>query len=662
LLKKFRKLTAGVLGGAAVAGVLMATAGCRITEKLPLVLDQERAAGQQARFLQAEAQLRSPDAEGRQQAAVALLSMDYQPALQAVLDAMEHAEDPAVRISMVRAAAFCRAHPCFEAVLSAIGAPQPDVRAEAALALSRFTEAGEVDAMMARAAAPATPSSQKQLLYGALGEGLAIRAVPVLLAGLQDEDPGSRVAAWEALRKIARRQLPLDVEQWRQWWSVNSSRTREDVLEEHYRGLAYELAARTAQVNDLVSQHNELLNLVSSPEAQTPKALLAALGSAHASVRQYSARRLAALDPQAVKGLKPDDRDCAVLRNALGDESPQVRQDVVKFVVRLEADCRDELVRKALDDEDPVVLTTALEAVRPGIGPDGVERLERLLSGSRSGEVREAAANALGKLGSQKSLPVLMAALDDPEENVRWFAVEGLHKLGAAQAVPRISEMLEKDASARVREIAADTLGDLGQPAGVPALLAALDDRSDRVREKAVSSLLDVATGSSDRMIVIAGGLSKKGLRDAAETVLTRVVEQYGNAEEMKSRLPDVYEQLAAVQKGQNEFSAAAGTYEKLDALTGGSPAVRRELVKCWIQGGEAARVPGVVEAWLAAAAPDRKAQVLDLGVDSAELLHSAGSAREAAALLELVTKVAGEQADEKLSSKIDRLRRRMSG
>jgi hypothetical protein len=334
----------------------------------------------------------------------------------------------------------------------------------------------------------------------------------------------------------------------------------------------------------------------------------------------------------------------------------------VKFVVRLEADCRDELVRKALDDEDPVVLTTALEAVRPGIGPDGVERLERLLSGSRSGEVREAAANALGKLGSQKSLPVLMAALDDPEENVRWFAVEGLHKLGAAQAVPRISEMLEKDASARVREIAADTLGDLGQPAGVPALLAALDDRSDRVREKAVSSLLDLATGSSDRMIVIAGGLSKKGLRDAAETVLTRVVEQYGNAEEMKSRLPDVYEQLAAVQKGQNEFSAAAGTYEKLDALTGGSPAVRRELVKCWIQGGEAARVPGVVEAWLAAAAPDRKAQVLDLGVDSAELLHSAGSAREAAALLELVTKVAGEQADEKLSSKIDRLRRRMSG
>jgi hypothetical protein len=72
--------------------------------------------------------------------------------------------------------------------------------------------------------------------------------------------------------------------------------------------------------------------------------------------------------------------------------------------------------------------------------------------------------------------------------------------------------------------------------------------------------------------------------------------------------------------------------------------------------------VPGAVEAWLAAAAPDRKAQVLDLGVDSAELLHSAGSAREAAALLELVTKAAGEQADEKLSSKIDSLRRRMSG
>jgi tetratricopeptide (TPR) repeat protein len=252
--------------------------------------------------------------------------------------------------------------------------------------------------------------------------------------------------------------------------------------------------------------------------------------------------------------------------------------------------------------------------------------------------------------------------LDDGEENVRWFAVEGLRKLHTAQAVPRVSELLEKDPSARVREIAASTLGELGQPAGVPALSGALADRNDRVREKAASALLALATGNAEVMLVVADSFQEQGLLLPAEQVLTRVIEQYGGVEEMKGRLKAAYEQLAAVQKGQKEFAAAARTYEKLDVLSGGSARVRREMLDCWIQGGDVSGAAGAVGKWLQGPSDEQKAQMLELALDAAERLAASGHAQEAGAVLDLATKAAGPQPEPKAGARIEALRRRVGG
>jgi HEAT repeat protein len=588
--------------------------------------------------------------------------MGYGPAVEAVLGAMQPGEDPAVRISMIRAAAFCVEHGCFETVLAATGDADPDVRKEAAVALGRFTRQDEVDAMTALIERQDTAAARRQLLFAALGDGVAVRAVPVLLAGLKDSDEASRGAAWTALRKISGRQLPLDPAQWEQWWAANSHRTREDILEEHLQALSREAAVLTEQMNDLTSQQAELMKLVSSSQPETPKLLLEALTSRHSSVRQYSACRLAALSKESLTGLKLDAKDSAALEGALADPSPQVRGNVLRFAVQSEADCRDRMVRKALGDEDPAILTTAIEAVRVNPGPEAVDRLEVLVIESRSKEVREAAANALGKVGSDKSALALITALDDREENVRWFAVEGLRKLHAVQALPKISEMLQTDASARVREIAASTLGELGQPAGVPALNDALDDRNDRVREKAISALLALATGNCDRMLVIATTFQERRLYEQAEQVLTRTVEQYGSAPELKGRLPATYEQLAAVQKARSEFGAAAKTYEKLDELSGGSAKVRRELVNCWVQSGDVTPVVGAVEKWLAAAGQDQRPGVMDLALDCAERLQESGHAREAGAVVDAVVKAAGQTPEAKLTARMEKLRRKIGG
>jgi HEAT repeat protein len=642
--------------------LLAGAAGCGAPEPKAESAEQERAARQQALAAQEEAQLRSADAVVRQQAAVSLLSMDYPPALSAVLDAMQAGEEPGVRISVIRAAGFCVDHRCFEALLGATADPVPEVRKEAAAALARFMRPEEVDAMTALVERGDTAPGQRQLIFTALGEGLAIRAVPVLLAGLRDGDANARLAALEALREVSNRQLPPDAAQWQRWWTENSRRTREDVLEDHLQALSRDLAVRTAQVNELTSQQEELMKLVNSAQPETPKLLLGALASRHALVREYSAGRLAALGQDAVRGLELDDKDRAALQAGLADDSVHVRRNVMHFAAQSEADWRDDLVRKGLADDDPVVTATAIEAVRANLGPEATARLEQLLATSRSREVREAAANALGKVGSEASVPVLVGALDDGEENVRWFAVEGLRKLHTAQAVPRVSELLEKDPSARVREIAASTLGELGQPAGVPALSGALADRNDRVREKAASALLALATGNAEVMLVVADSFQEQGLLLPAEQVLTRVIEQYGGVEEMKGRLKAAYEQLAAVQKGQKEFAAAARTYEKLDVLSGGSARVRREMLDCWIQGGDVSGAAGAVGKWLQGPSDEQKAQMLELALDAAERLAASGHAQEAGAVLDLATKAAGPQPEPKAGARIEALRRRVGG
>ncbi len=643
---------------ALLAGGTLALSGCSLLglggEPPPKVV--QPSPQQQALYAQAESQLAAPDADARRQAAVSLLSMDHPLALQTVLDRMRRAPDPQVRISMIKAAAFLVDHRCFAGVLDAVSDPDPAVRKEAGAALARFTGPQEVEAMTARAAG-ADPEG-RQLIYGALGAGLDVSAVPALIDGLGAGDQTVRTAAWDALKAISGRQLPLDAEQWDKWWQANQQKTREDVLQEHVEALSAQLQSRSGELQTLQEQQTELLKLVQSPQAETPPQLLAALGSQYGVVKQYAAARLAGLGDEQLQAVRIDDRNIyTVLATALDDPAEDVRENVLRFVLRVDGDYKPRLVRKALYDTSPAVLVLAIGAVDAATGPDVPTRLQDLLSDSPSAEVREAAANMLGKIGSQTSAPLLMAALDDPAENVRWFAVEGLRKLGAVQAVPRICEMLQKDSSARVREIAASTLGELGQPAGVPALRMALDDANDRVRQKAMAALLALATGDYERMSVIADTFRDKGLDAQARQVLETIVKTYRDDPTMKDHVADSYKALAEVEVEMKDYPAATTTYQELDAFVGGSPEVRKALVGAYMQAGDPARVAAAVEGWFSAAGPVKDRALIDVGMDAAERLYAAGDQKEGSAVLQLVRQAAGPNADPDLAARIAKLK-----
>ena len=439
-------------------------------------------------FARAEQRIHSVDARERRQAAIVLLSMDKERARRAVLQNLSGSHDPAVRISMIDAIVFCQDHKSFEAVLEHLNDPDDAVRDAAVCALAHFTRPEEVKAMEKLLRKDSTTPRQSQLLFRALGEGLAFRAVPVLVAGLRSDSEQVKAAAGEALRRISRRDLPPDAKRWNEWWEANKHKSREDILEEHIRARSRHLDAKNAALADLQREYEQLLALVKSPASGRAKLLLDALESPYQRIKEYAALTLSALPKDQLVSLSLDSTDTyEKLRKAFEDTSVEVRRDCVRAAVQLKGRYREDLIAKALNDKEPQVLLPAVNAVEKGLSTAVLNRLMELLDDEKHPAVRESAANALGKLGSAQAVGALIARLDDQEENVRWFAVESLRKLSAKNAVPKLTDLLLKDESSRVREVTAIALGDLGQPGAVPALRKALKDENERVRAKVVS-------------------------------------------------------------------------------------------------------------------------------------------------------------------------------
>jgi HEAT repeat protein len=91
--------------------------------------------------------------------------------------------------------------------------------------------------------------------------------------------------------------------------------------------------------------------------------------------------------------------------------------------------------------------------------------------------------------GSRSALPAaLTAALADPDPLVvvaaAWYLAERRHR----PAVPALAALAAEHADTRCREAAVAALGAIGDPAGLPAVLAALGDKAT-VRRRATVAL-----------------------------------------------------------------------------------------------------------------------------------------------------------------------------
>lgn len=98
-----------------------------------------------------------------------------------------------------------------------------------------------------------------------------------------------------------------------------------------------------------------------------------------------------------------------------------------------------------------------------------------------------------------QAMPVLFAALHDPDDSIRCLAALALGEARAASAIPALTLLLA-DPSGWVRGAAADALALIGEPA-LPALGEALQDPREGVRVRAAYALHRIKSRASARWL-----------------------------------------------------------------------------------------------------------------------------------------------------------------
>jgi HEAT repeat protein len=169
------------------------------------------------------------------------------------------------------------------------------------------------------------------------------------------------------------------------------------------------------------------------------------------------------------------------------------------------------LVLQALNSNDPRVRVAAVEidlaANNLMKAPESVDKLQRQIQSSS--EERYMALWRLGALGNRGVEPTeafrtLKRYAHDRNQEVRFWAVEGLAMLGNQESIGELLDLLAHDPAAKVRQRAANGLSRSGLLTGeqrltaVPELLNLLDDDSlDAATRSLVCGTLEAITGAS---------------------------------------------------------------------------------------------------------------------------------------------------------------------
>ena len=151
---------------------------------------------------------------------------------------------------------------------------------------------------------------------------------------------------------------------------------------------------------------------------------------------------------------------------------------------------RKELVLKGLNDNNEQMRQMAAKAAI-GIeeSDDVVEPLSKALNNTLESEaIRSLAAEALGGMGSEKSITALIKALKDENVAVRYAAATAL----SGRNEPRVVEALigaTRDEDKFVRASAAYALGTTGAAVALKALMKCAEDENEVVRFSAVKAI-----------------------------------------------------------------------------------------------------------------------------------------------------------------------------
>lgn len=155
-------------------------------------------------------------------------------------------------------------------------------------------------------------------------------------------------------------------------------------------------------------------------------------------------------------GVRPEDLSPMALMAISRARTETERCSVCEAVGRLKLKSAFPALLDWLKDDQPVVRMSVVTAARDAGVREYAAAIRPLLEDPLA-LMRAVAAHTMGLFGDQASIPVLRKLLADPSPNVRWWAVQALGELKAADAASDLEKM-SADADVSVRRIAADTL------------------------------------------------------------------------------------------------------------------------------------------------------------------------------------------------------------
>ena len=227
---------------------------------------------------------------------------------------------------------------------------------------------------------------------------------------------------------------------------------------------------------------------------------------------------------QALSTLRGRDvaETCAVIFQAMADDSWRVRKDAVDLFVACEPD--EQFIAGLLEllrnDENAGLRNSAVEALVK-LRSRCSSLLVRMISDSDS-DVRKFVVDVMGAIGDQVFLQPLLDALSDPDENVSSAAAEQLGQVGDKSVVPALIKSIIDNHSQFFRFSALTALSRLASHMPVPPEIIALADQ-DILRKGVFECLGSIADESASPVLLKGFTSRQRSCRRAAIVAWYRI-------------------------------------------------------------------------------------------------------------------------------------------
>lgn len=235
-------------------------------------------------------------------------------------------------------------------------------------------------------------------------------------------------------------------------------------------------------------------------------------------------------------GQSRSDRAWDTLEPLLNHSDIGVRTAAIEAVGALREPRARPYLRQALQNEPEAHVKETIIRTLGAVGEecDAVDLIDYAL---HHPSYRAVVRDALVQLGTTALTPIQDALRDTFDNTLCELLVDALHRMRIREAVPILSRVAQHAVSSKVRLRAVEALADLHFEEGIPALIVALGDVSERIRQVAVESLIRFGESAADTLLEhIETPSWSAETRYLAQWAAVRVVARIGG-ETVKQRL-----------------------------------------------------------------------------------------------------------------------------